>query len=106
MTSKKIEKVVEAFKTSLNYDNEYSLKDLSKLLEDSYKTIYGKGKKKTGEKKAPSSYNIFIRDEIAKIKVENPTGVPPNEYMRIAAERWKAHKESLEVKSKLDDTKA
>ena len=106
MASKKIEKVVEAFKTSLNYDNEYSLKDLSKLLEDSYKTIYGKGKKKTGEKKAPSSYNIFIRDEIAKIKVENPTGVPPNEYMRIAAERWKAHKESLEVKSKLDDTKA
>jgi hypothetical protein len=101
MTSKKIEKVVEAFKTSLNYDNEYSLKDLSKLLEDSYKTIYGKGKKKTGEKKAPSSYNIFIRDEIAKIKVENPTGVPPNEYMRIAAERWKAHKES-----KLEEVKA
>jgi len=93
----KVEKVVEAFKTSLNYENEYSLKDMLKLLEDSYKNVYGKGKKKTGEKKAPSAYNIFIRDEIAKIKVENPTGVPPNEYMRIAAERWKAHKESLIV---------
>ena len=93
----KVEKVVEAFKTSLNNDNEYSLKDMLKLLEDSYKNVYGKGKKKTGEKKAPSAYNIYIRDEIAKIKVENPTGVPPNEYMRIAAERWKAHKESLNV---------
>jgi len=93
----KVEKVVEVFKTSLNNDNEYSLKDMLKLLEDSYKNVYGKGKKKTGEKKAPSAYNIYIRDEIAKIKVENPTGVPPNEYMRIAAERWKAHKESLNV---------
>ena len=93
----KLEKVVETLKNSLNYENEYSLKDMSKLLEDSYKSVYGKGKKKTGEKKAPSAYNIFIRDEIAKIKVENPTGVPPNEYMRIAAERWKAHKESKAV---------
>jgi hypothetical protein len=93
----KVEKVVEAFKTSLNYDNEYSLKDMLKLLEDNYKNVYGKSKKKTNEKKAPSAYNIYIRDEIAKIKVENPTGVQPNEYMRIAAERWKAHKESLNV---------
>lgn len=94
MTSNKVEKVLEAFKNSLNFDNEYSLKEMVKLLEDSYKSVHGKGKKKTGEKKAPSAYNIFIRDEIAKIKVENPTGVPPNEYMRIAAERWKTQKET------------
>jgi hypothetical protein len=97
----KVEKLVEAFKTSLNNDNEYSLKELTKILEDSYKTVYGKGKKKTdGEKKAPSAYNIFIRDEIAKIKAENPVGVPPNEYMKIAAERWKAHKEGLQKEEK------
>ena len=71
---------------------------MTKLLEDSYKTVYGKGKKKTdGEKKAPSQYNIFIREEIARIRTENLTGVAPNEYMRIAAERWKAHKESKAV---------
>ena len=90
----KVEKVLEVFKTSLNYENEYSLKDMTKLLEDSYKSVYGKGKKKSsGEKKAPSLYNIFIREEIAKIKAENLQGVPPNEFMKIAAERRKAHKE-------------
>lgn len=90
----KVEKVVEAFKTAVNYENEYSLKDLTKILEDAYKNVNGvKGKKKaSGEKKAPSAYNIFIREEIARIKLENIEGVPPNEYMRIAAERWKANK--------------
>lgn len=89
----KVEKVVEVFKTSINYENEYSLKDMTKLLEDSYKNVYGKSKKKTNEKKEPSKYNLFIRSEIAKIKLENPSGVAPNEYMRIAAERWKTYKE-------------
>lgn len=98
MTSK-VEKVLEAFKSSLDYNTEYSFKDLSKMLEDSYKNVCGKGKKKVanGEKKPPSAYNIFIRDEIAKIKAESPSGVAPNEYMRMAAERWKAHKESIVV---------
>jgi hypothetical protein len=92
----KVEKVVEAFKTSLNYENDYSFKDMSKLLEESYKSVYGKGSKKKGEKKAPSAYNIFIREEIARIRTENLTGVAPNDYMRIAAERWKAQKEGKE----------
>lgn len=90
----KIEQVLEAFKNSLNMETEYSLKELLKNLETSYKSIHGNKKKVSGEKKPPSAYNIFIRDEIAKIKVENPSGVAPNEYMRMAAERWKAHKEN------------
>lgn len=94
MTSK-VEKVVDAFKNSINFEKEdYTLKELYKLLEESFKSVHGKKKSPT-EKKPPSAYNMFIRDEIAKIKSENPSGVPPNEYMKMAAERWKAHKENL-----------
>ena len=93
MTSK-VEKVIEGFKTSINLDkDDYTLKELYKLLEESYKSVYGK--KKSTDKKPPSAYNMFIRDEIAKIKSESPSGVAPNEYMKMAAERWKAHKENL-----------
>lgn len=95
----KVEKVVEAFKNSIDYDKEYSVKDLTKSLEDAYKEVYGKGKKKSSdkpvEKKAPSAYNIFIKDEIAKIKEEKPEGVEPKDYMKIAAGRWKEHKETI-----------
>lgn len=94
MTSK-VEKVVNAFQNSINSEKEdYTLKELFKLLEESYKSVYGK-KKSSTEKKQPSAYNIFIRDEIAKIRGENPSGVAPNEYMKMAAERWKTHKENL-----------
>jgi len=95
----KVEKVVEAFKNSLDNDKDYSLKELTKYLEDAYKEVYGKGKKKSGdksvEKKPPSAYNIFIKDEIAKIKEEKPDGVEPKDYMKIAAGRWKEHKEAI-----------
>lgn len=99
----KLENVIENFKKSLNNETEYSLKDLIKILEDNYNTIYGnkKGKKKssTGEKKPPSAYNIFIREEIARIREENLEGVPANEFMKIAAERWKTKKQQIQAEN-------
>ena len=95
----KVSQVVEVFKNSLDMSNEYSVKDLVKILETTYKDVYGKSKtKKTGEKKPASAYNIFIKDEIAKIKIENE-GNPdadPKSYMKMAAGRWKEHKQRLE----------
>lgn len=96
----KVSQVVEVFKNSLDMSNEYSVKDLMKVLEATYKDVYGKSKaKKTGsEKKPASAYNIFIKEEIAKIKIENE-GNPdadPKSYMRMAAGRWKEHKQRLE----------
>jgi len=97
----KVEKVVETFKNSLDYENEYSAKEYVKYLEDAYKEVYGgKGKKKvsgdkTVEKKPPSPYNIFIKEEIAKIKAEGLPDVDPKDFMKIAAGRWKEHKETI-----------
>lgn len=92
----KVESVIDTFKNSFDNTTDYSLKDMIKKLEDSYSSVYGGSKKKTkaasGEKKPPSAYNIFIRDEIARIRQENLDGVPANEFMKIAAERWRAQK--------------
>lgn len=95
----KVEKIVEVFKNSLDYGNEYSVKELTKYLEDAYKEVNGKGKKKSNdknvEKKPPSAYNIFIKEEIAKIKAEGLPDVDPKDFMKIAAGRWKEHKETI-----------
>lgn len=83
--------VVKEFVANVGEKEDHTLDELKKLLSESYKS---KTKKKasTGEKKAPSAYNIFIRDEIARIKKETPN-VNNTEFMSIAASRWREHKE-------------
>jgi len=96
--SSNIAKLLDVFNSKINTSNEYSLKDLTKILDETYKETYGGKSKKSigGEKKPPSQYNLFIKDEIAKIKNENLTDVEPKDFMKIAAGRWKSYKETLE----------
>jgi hypothetical protein len=42
----------------------------------------------------PSQYNIFIKEEIQRIKAEDPN-VDTKQLMSMAASRWKQHKEKL-----------
>lgn len=85
-------KVVQAFVSSVDNDkNDYTLDELKKLLSDAYK-VSKKKRSNNGEKKAPSKYNIFIKNEIAKIREENPE-VDNKQLMSLAASRWKEHKE-------------
>ena len=74
--------------------NDYTLDELKKLLTEAYKS----GKKKKvdgGDKKEPSKYNIFIKEEIARIRQENPA-VDNKQLMSMAAARWKTHKETVQ----------
>lgn len=98
MSASKVHQVVDKFKSSIDTTNDYSIKDLTKILEGVYKDVYGNKKRSssTGEKKAPSVYNLFVKDEIEKIKSEGLPDVDPKDYMRIAAQRWKASKQSKE----------
>lgn len=83
-------KIVETFVASVDVArNDYSLDELKKLLADAYKS--SKKKRISTEKKEPSKYNIFIKDEIAKIRLENPE-VDNKKLMSLAAARWKDHK--------------
>jgi len=88
------EQVFDDFKASIDINNAYSLKELQKLLETSYKK-FNKGRgsaNKDATKKPPSPYNIFIKEEIAKMKEAKMEGVDPKDYMKLAAQRWQEHK--------------
>lgn len=86
MTSKIINDFVSKVDTT---KNDYTLDQLKKLLAEAFKA---NGKKKTGEKKEPTRYNLFIRDEIQRMKKENPS-VDNKQLMSLAASKWKDFKE-------------
>lgn len=83
--------VVTEFVANVGDKEDHTLDELKKLLSEAYKS---KTKKKTstGEKKPPSLYNLFIKDEFAKIKKETPD-IDNKKIMSVAAARWKEHKE-------------
>lgn len=87
--------MIETFTQSLDTSkNDYTLDELKKLLSEAYKSSKSSKKKNPSEKKEPSKYNIFIKEEIAKIRQENPN-VENKQLMSLAAARWKEHKESV-----------
>lgn len=94
--SSKIDQVLIDFKDSVE-EKDYTLKELTQLLEIAYKKSF-KGrstKTKSDVKKEPSAYNNFIKNEIIKIKAEN-SDVEPKNLMAIAAKRWQEQKKQLE----------
>lgn len=89
MTSKVLTDFMSKVDTS---KDDYTLEELKKLLTEAYKSAK---KKKTTEKKEPSKYNIFIKEEIQKIRQESPN-VDNKQLMSLAAARWKEHKEKTQ----------
>ena len=84
-------KIIDTFVSNIDKDrSDYTLDELKRLLTISYKT--SKKKRVSTEKKEPSKYNIFIKDEIAKIRQENPD-VDKKQLMSLAAARWNDHKQ-------------
>lgn len=90
-----ISEVVSEFVEKVGDKDDYTLDELKKILTEAYKNKTKK-KKSSGVKKEPSAYNIFVKEEIAKIKKENSDKKLDNkELMSMAASRWKEHKEKL-----------
>jgi len=96
-SSKKIntKKWLDTFVSSIDVSKDYSLEDVKKILTESYKSVKKTKKVKTedGEKRRPSKYNIFVKEQMRKIKEENPNK-DNKEIMSIAASLWKEHKEA------------
>jgi hypothetical protein len=93
MTTKQI---IDKFVSSVNLDTNYSISDLTKLLKEAYKN--SKTHTASGEvkvKKAPSAYNLFIKEQMAILKND---GCNPTERMKKATEAWKAQKEAAVAK--------
>lgn len=69
----------------------FSLKD--EIGNEHLSNVFNKKKKKNVQKRPPTAYNLFIKDNMATLKSENPD-MPNNLLMKKAAELWREHKET------------
>lgn len=104
-----VDKLGAFFETKIEMDDDMKgyfeefKTQLKEHLKEEAKAV-GKGAKKAkvmvdGEKKkrAPSAYNLFIKDKMAEIKVNQPD-LKSKDLMKEAIAMWKAQKEAGEKK--------
>lgn len=94
-------KVLEYFKESIDYKKSYTLDEYKKLITTAYKEAAKKTSKKSNKsgkgtgtevvKREPTKYNIFVKEEILKLKTENPEK-QYKDLMKMAADRWNENK--------------
>jgi hypothetical protein len=95
-------KVLEYFSASIDISNNYSLDEYKKIVTNAYKDAMKKTKKKGNKsnedgdktenvKREPTKYNIFVKEAILKLKVENPDK-PYKDLMKMAADEWNQNK--------------
>ena len=82
-------KLFEEFNKLCSHEEEYTLDELKKHLSTAYKQA---GKKVT-VKREPSAYNKFMKEEITKLRQENPNK-EYKELMKLVAEKWNANKKA------------
>jgi len=97
-TAKKVDtkRVKELFCSYIDDETNYSLDQYKKFVVNAYKesSKKKKGSSKVGAvKRPPTKYNIFIREEMAKLRLENPK-IEFKELMKLAAITWNKNKES------------
>jgi hypothetical protein len=90
-----VKKVMDAFNAAVDVSQDYSLDDLKKLLVTSFKAS-SKKSKGSSEKREPSKYNIFVKNEMMRLKAEQPEK-SNKEIMSMAAALWNKSKESEPV---------
>lgn len=82
-------KIVDTFVNAVDVDVKYSLDELKKLLSEAFKS--STKKVKSDVKREPSKYNIFVKNEILRLRTENPEK-NIKELMALAASNWKQSK--------------
>jgi len=83
MTVTNIRKIINAFVNNVDNSKEYSLKELDKVLSDSYK--------ENNVKRLPTAYNIYIKEKMAELKASNPS-LTAKDLLQMAAAGWAEHK--------------
>jgi hypothetical protein len=97
-------KIKECFLAAIEDDKEYTLDDTKKAAVAAFKDALklGQGKKRAVKvdddgvviKKAPSKYNLYIKDEMARLIKENPEK-ERKELMKLAAINWNESKAAM-----------
>ena len=90
-------KVLEYFKESIDSTNSYTLDEYKKLITAAFKEAAKKTSKRSSKsseevvKREPTKYNIFVKEEILKLKAENPDK-QYKDLMKMAADKWNENK--------------
>lgn len=87
-------KVLDIFSSSIDVTKPYSLDELKRLVTQCYKDASKKKKgslKENAVKRAPTKYNIFVKDVMAKLREQHPDK-EFKELMKMAAEKWNENK--------------
>lgn len=99
-------KIIEKFSSViLENDTKLTISEMKKILGDVYKEVINnksdnvsdeegekkrkRASKKNAEKpkKAPSAYNIFIKQKMLELKETDPS-IPPKDLMKVASTYW------------------
>ena len=90
-------KIMDCLRLALDEENEYTIDDIKKIAVNAFKEAskIGVGKKRIVKvdidgvviKKLPSKYNLFIKDEMARMTTEFPD-TERKELMKLAAKNW------------------
>ncbi|NCA22243.1 MAG: hypothetical protein EBS86_14030 [Crocinitomicaceae bacterium] len=84
------QQIIDKFTSSVDIEKTYTLAELTTLLKSAYKSSGSKkadGVEKV--KKAPSAYNIFIKEQMELLKND---GASPKDRMRQATANWNKRK--------------
>ena len=98
-------KIMECLRLAFDEEKEYAIDDIKKLAVNAFKDAskIGVGKKRIVKvdsdgvviKKLPSKYNLFIKDEMARMTIEFPD-TERKELMKLAAKNWNDSKSVLQ----------
>tara|TARA_B110001450_G_scaffold207364_1_gene197705 strand:- start:75 stop:407 length:333 start_codon:yes stop_codon:yes gene_type:complete len=92
ITKNNITKImIETFVKDIDYEKKYTLNDLKKELTHAFKSVKQK-KNESVKKKEPSKYNIYIKEIMGKLKIDNPEKTN-KEILKMAAQEWQLNKE-------------
>lgn len=91
-------KFIDEFNRQVDLTKKYKLEEIKKILSDIFKNTKKNKRTKLDSngnviKKKPSLYNLFIKDNMEKIKKENPDIKDHKELLKKAAQLWKIEKE-------------
>lgn len=99
MTSTK--QIIDKFNEAVDINKEYTKNELCIILNTVYKEVHSKNNKK--EKRPPTKYNMFVSENMKKMKDEYPD-LSRQDLMKKIGEVWKEHKNvETEVLEKKDN---
>lgn len=77
--------IIDKFVETVDNSKDYTLTELKDILTKAFNASKSPAEK---VKKAPSAYNNFIKQTMAKLRQDDPS-IPANQLMKTAASKWK-----------------